>query len=36
MILYFFNYLIGIDGVEYHHTIEVERDDVVIDKMKEY
>jgi exodeoxyribonuclease (lambda-induced) len=31
---YFFNYLI-IDGVEYHHTIEVERDDVVIDKMKE-
>lgn len=31
---YFFNYLI-IDGVEYHHTIEVERDDSVIKKMKE-
>lgn len=31
---YFFNYLI-IDGVEYHHTIEVEREDSVIEKMKE-
>lgn len=31
---YFFNYII-IDGVEFHHTIEVERDDSVIEKMKE-
>lgn len=29
---YFFNYII-IDGLEYHHTIEVERDDVICDKI---
>ena len=31
---YFFNYLI-IDGIEYYHTIEIEIDEVIIDKMKE-
>ena len=31
---YFFNYII-IDGLEYHHTIEVERDQAVCDKMIE-
>lgn len=31
---YFFNYLI-INGVEYHHTIEVERDESVIEKMEQ-
>lgn len=31
---YFFNYII-IDGIEYHHTIEVLRDDTVISKIKE-
>lgn len=31
---YFFNYCI-IDGVEYHHTIIIDRDDSVIQKMKE-
>lgn len=29
---YFFNYII-IDGLEYHHTIQIERDDVVCDKI---
>ena len=31
---YFFNYLIH-DGTEYHHEIIVERDDVMIEKIKE-
>ena len=31
---YFFNYII-IDGVEFHHTIEIDRDDSVIELMKE-
>ena len=31
---YFFNYLIH-DGTEYHHEIIVERDEVMIDKIKE-
>lgn len=31
---YFFNYLIH-EGTEYHHEIIVERDDVMIDKIKE-
>lgn len=30
---YFFNYII-IDGEEYHHKIIIERDDVIINKMK--
>ena len=31
---YFFNYII-IEGLEYYHTIEVERDQVVCDKIIE-
>lgn len=31
---FFFNYII-IDGVEYSHTIEVERDDIICDKIKQ-